>query len=476
MTTQGSTWEIERALRSAATLALLAGALGMVTPAWGTDTVTSGPDAICMQKIFGTPVTNSNKLNCTANDIRLSKAVSASPSTCTRGQKFTLTATFETIVTANARYDAGFFFRTDGGSNARGDGAAASGQCTLTGLVAPGNPNPPSLNLDGDTSGDLNSGTYYIEMTIPDVMCEDTNNNGTLNLPNCTSWHSNQGTFSAIADPFTFNPDTKSKCVCDDTFEVPVQVEAASITVVKSANPTQVPEPGGEVTFGVVVTNTAAIEAVQITAINDDVFGNVGSAANQSVSENTCPGLIGDSLGPGESASCSFKAALAGNFRDEHVNVVTVTVNQTSTNADISGSDDATVDFTDVYTAPTLSKTATATSNCQVDATFSVAVSNNSSIDVLTVNSLTDDRFGNIAQAHAAGNGYEQVVSTTCATGGTIQPLQSYSCGFVGRITSASCGNVSHKNKVTAGVTDDDGTQASPDDEAEVTINAVAIP
>jgi hypothetical protein len=36
-----------------------------------------------------------------------------------RGTTFDLTATFETVVTANARYDAGFFFRIDGGSNAR---------------------------------------------------------------------------------------------------------------------------------------------------------------------------------------------------------------------------------------------------------------------------------------------------------------------------------------------------------------------
>jgi hypothetical protein len=123
---------------------------------------------ICMQKIFGTPVTNSNKVNCTANDIRISRAISVSPSSCVRGTTFDLTATFETVVTANARYDAGFFFRIDGGANARGDGVNATGQCSLSALRPPPPLNPPALDLDGDTSGDLNSGTYNVTYTIPE--------------------------------------------------------------------------------------------------------------------------------------------------------------------------------------------------------------------------------------------------------------------------------------------------------------------
>lgn len=465
----------DHSARHASTRASMAAGLGLLAasiPAWATDVVTN-QGQVCMQKVFGTPVTSSNRLNCTANDIRISRAVSASPSSCTKGTKFDLTATFETIVTANARYDAGFFFRTDGGPNARGDGATASGVCTQSGLRAPNPPNPPALNLDGDTSGDLNSGTYLVTFTIPDVACEDTNNNGMLNLPNCTSWHSNQGTFSSLTDPFTFNPDTKSKCVCDDTFEVPVEVEAATLSVDKSANPTQVPEPGGTVTFTVQVTNTASVESVVISSIIDNVFGDLGTNA-AGFTKNDCPDLIGDTLAAGESASCEFDAGIAGNAGGRHTNTVTVAVTQPSTNQTIEGSDDADVDFTDVYTAPTVSKQALATSNCQVDATFGVVVNNNSTIDDLTVNALTDDKFGNITVAHAAGGGFGQVVSTTCGlTSGnsTIGPLGSFSCSFVGRITSTSC-DFSHTNTVTAGVTDDDGTQTAPTDDAEIVIDA----
>ena len=60
-------------------------------------------------------------------------------------------------MTANARYDAGFFFRTDGGASARGDGTNAVGECSLSALEPRTPANPPTLNLDGDSCGDLNA-------------------------------------------------------------------------------------------------------------------------------------------------------------------------------------------------------------------------------------------------------------------------------------------------------------------------------
>ena len=102
-------------------------------------------------------------------------------------------------MTANARYDAGFFFRIDGGTNARGDGSNATGQCSLSALTPSVS---PALDPgDGDTCGDLNAGTYELTFTIPQVLCQDSDGDGFLNLPNCTSWHSNQGTACDISDP-----------------------------------------------------------------------------------------------------------------------------------------------------------------------------------------------------------------------------------------------------------------------------------
>lgn len=441
------------------------------TTAFSADTGPTITGDVCLQQLFGSPVSNANKLNCTANDIALSQVVSVSPASCTKGTTFDLTATYKINVTANSRYDAGFVFRIDGGANARGDGPNVDGQCSLSGLTPPPPANAPSLNLDGDTCGDLNSGSYNVTFTIPDVECKDTNNNGKLNLPYCTSWHSNQGTACSISEPFSlanapaFKPDTKSKCVCDDNFEVPVTVEAAELSVDKTASPEQVPEPGGEVTYTVKVKNTAAVESLVITTIDDDIYGSLADASNANVSDNTCSALVGQTLAAQATLTCSFKAKVSGNAGDTVTDIVIVCAQQSGITAAACGGDDADVDITDVYEAPSVLKTAQATTNCRIDATYEVVVSNNSSVDVLTLNTLSDDMFGNIAAVQ--GN----VISTTCSVPRNIAKSGNYTCNFTALITDADC-EVTHKNTVTAGTVDDDGATASPTDDATVSVTS----
>jgi hypothetical protein len=457
---------------------VLGGLLFGAQAAYAADSGPTTTGDVCMQHVFGDPVTNSNKLNCTANDIQLSRAISVSPGSCIEGETFTLTATFETIVTANARYDAGFFFRIDGGSNARGDGVNADGTCSLSRLALPAPAGSPALNLDGDTCGDLNAGTYNVTFTIPGVTCvgvPDPQNPGKkiLKLPNCTSWHSNQATSCSINDLQNgFDPDTKSKCVCDDTFTVPVIVEDATLNVVKTAAPTTVPETGGTVTYTVNVTNQASFVSVTIATLVDDIYGNLHTT-NPNVTDNTCPNLVGVVLGPGASTSCSFKAFVSGDTGQTVTDVVEVCVTQNNTGSTICGDDDADVTITDVPSTPSLVKTALSAA-CTVDVTYQVVVNNNSTIDTLTVNSLTDDKFGNITTVHAAGGGFKEVVSTTCATGGTIATSDNYTCSFVGRIdTGTGACSIDHTNRVTGNVTDDDGVNSTPSDTATVTVTTV---
>jgi len=435
-----------------------------------------------MQTVFSgqesEPIPNSVKLNCTANDIRLSKALSVSPTSCTKGAYFTLTATFETIVTANARYDAGFYFNIKGGPNAR----LEDQQCSLSVLTAVPPPGP-ALDLDGDSCGDLNAGTYNLTFTIPGVLCNDSDGDGFLNLPNCTSWHSNSSTLCQQAtanDPYgtlknNADPDTKSKCVCDDTFQVPVKVEEAKLTVVKSASPMSVPETGQEVIYTVQVTNTASIESVEITTVTDDIYGDLTALPSCGVgappptctptgsSFTSCYDLVGVTLGPGDWASCQFKAFVSGNSGQTIRDTAKVCSYQESTQKTVCGDDFADVDILDVFTAPTLTKAAQSAA-CQTDVTYQVTVSNPSTVDTLTVYALTDDKFGDITQAHAAANGFEQVVSTTCVpdsnaatceVSGTILPGGSCTCTFVGRIIDNDC-NFTHTDIATAKTRDGD--------------------
>ncbi len=488
----------------------VSGLLLMAQPASAVSGQTT-PDTVCMQTVFSghtaEPVPNSDKLNCTANDIRLSRALSVSPNTCTSGTHFTLTATFETIVTANARYDAAFFFNTAGGANAR------LGTCSLSRLAAPPPTNSPVLQLDGDTCGDLNAGTYPdpvdgnppgLTFTIPNVLCQDSDGDGFLNLPNCTSWHSNQGTVCSInatinanAPTPSFAPDTKSKCVCDDTFQVPVTVEEAEITVVKSASPATVPETGGAVTYTVQVTNDSLVESVTISSIQDDLYGDLGAISACGVGEPnattpdactfdsnfSCPDLIGVVLAPSGSATCKFQAFVSGDFGTTVTDTVEVCGTQTPNNAAVCDDDDADVGIENVSATPTLAKTAQSAANCQLDATYQVVVSNQSAIDTLTLSTLTDNKFGNIAATHAANTDCgvlatcEQVVSTSCGQASpgpgtlpaTIAQSGNYTCQFVGKIVSTSC-SFTHTDRVTGGVTDDDGVQSSPSGSASVTV------
>lgn len=431
---------------------------------------------ICMQKIFGSPVTSSNKLNCTANDIRLSRATSVDPATCLEGETFDLTATFEVNVTANARYDAAFFFRTDGGPNARGDGTNATGQCSLSALTPSIS---PALDLDGDTCGDLNAGPYSVTFTIEDVKCERAPGTNLLRLPNCTSWHSNHATACNISNAFDFAPDTKSKCVCDDTFTVPVIVETASLTVTKTANPTEVPEPGQTVTYTVSVKNDAQFASVTITKVVDDIYGDVGATCLDGGGQT----LIGQVLAAGATATCTFQGAVTGDAGDSVTDVVEVCGTQSNTGGEVCDDDPATVTVTDVAGTPTLAKSATASAvaacTLTVDVTYTVGISNPSAVDTLTVNSLNDNQFGDITSVQ--GN----VVSTTCVpdanaatcqVGGTIAAASSCSCTFVGRTTggtvSGSTCSYTHADTVTGNVTDDDGVTSTPSDGASVNVSA----
>ena len=119
--------------------------------------------------------------------------------------------------------------------------------------------------------------------------------------------------------------------------------------------------------------------------------------------------------------------------------------------------DDAVVTFYDVYTPPTLTKSVVGAS-CLVDVEYEVVVKNPSDLDTLTVNTLTDDRFGDVTATHAAIDGVpgvEAVTKTDCPPLPVdVGPLGELRCKFTGQIASPTC-NLSHTNEVTSSVKDE---------------------
>jgi hypothetical protein len=267
------------------------------------------------------------------------------------------------------------------------------------------------------------------------------------------------------------------------------------------------------VPYTVLVTNQSAFVDVTISTIDDCIAFDGAENCTQSVDltdtivnpqcqegepslitplctptgVTSCASLVGtvlqETTATPNSAACGFSRFITGNYNDVKKDVVEVCGTQQGTGATVCDDDDAEVTITDISATPTLTKSATAAA-CSVDVTYQVVVSNNSEIDTLTVNSLTDNKFGNIATAHAASEGVEQVVSTTCGqatpSGAGVLPYEiaesgAYSCSFVGRIVDSDC-LLTHNNKVTGSVVDEDGVTGAPEGSTTVIIGAQLNP
>lgn len=92
------------------------------------------------------------------------------------------------------------------------------------------------------------------------------------------------------------------------------------LSVTKEADPTSVAEPGGTVVYSVGVTNHSALsDPVTLTALQDDVYGNLTDATNPDIADSTCA-LV--TIDPGDTYECAFQAEVSGEAGD----VVTDTV------------------------------------------------------------------------------------------------------------------------------------------------------
>ena len=237
----------------------------------------------------------------------------------------------------------------------------------------------------------------------------------------------------------------------DDDATVRITDLASSILVTKTADPTSLPEPGGNASFSVTVKNTSANDSVTITSLSDDVYGNLDG-------KGTCD--VPFTLAPGASYDCSFSGPVSGNAGSSHTDVVTASGTDDDGNP-VSDEDDATVTITDQASSIVVTKSATPTSLPEPggNATFDVTIQNTSAVDSVTISSLTDDVYGSLD-----GKG-------TCDVPQTIAAGASYSCSFSGPV--AGNAGSSHTDVVTASGTDDDGNPVSDEDDATVRITDV---
>jgi hypothetical protein len=91
-----------------------------------------------------------------------------------------------------------------------------------------------------------------------------------------------------------------------------------TVAVQKDAHPTSLPEPGGDFTFDVAVTNTSSSEPVILTRLTDDVYGNLNGSGSCRTGGTIAPG--------GGSYACTFTGSFAGQAGATQTDTVTATV------------------------------------------------------------------------------------------------------------------------------------------------------
>jgi hypothetical protein len=185
----------------------------------------------------------------------------------------------------------------------------------------------------------------------------------------------------------------------------------------------------------------------------------------------TCAALIGTSLAPGASTSCTFELEIPpGTAGDVVTDTIAVTLADDDGN-DTTPTDTEEVPLTDV--APTIVVTKSndpdtvAAPGAEVD--FEVTVEN-TSWEPVTVTSITDAVNGGTPFEVTAVAG--PVVATTCAIGVEIPAGGTYGCTFTLVVASDEAATI--PDEVVATVVDDDGTEATAGDAAVTTVTAVA--
>ena len=209
-----------------------------------------------------------------------------------------------------------------------------------------------------------------------------------------------------------------------------------NIEVTKVADPTTVPETGGEITFTFSVKNKAP-ENFTLTSLTDDKFGDLNG-------QGTCS--VPQTIAAGATYACTIKATLSSDLLKPHTNVVTATGNDPEKHV-TSGTDDATVTFSDVLPNIKVTKsvvpTAIKSSGDYVDYTIRI---DNLSLEAVKITNLVDS-------AIALSDECKNLIGQTIAPKGYLQ------CGV--HLLMYLAPGTTFTNTVTAYGEDNDGNQTS---------------
>jgi len=261
---------------------------------------------------------------------------------------------------------------------------------------------------------------------------------------------------SDLATASGFDDDGNAVSASDDA-TVTISDVPSAIELLKTATPDELDEPGGNVTFSLTVNNLSSVDSVTINNLTDSVFGDLHGRGDCSVPQT---------IAAGNSYSCSFMADLEGEPGAPHLNVATASGVDDDGNP-VSDNDGATVNFSNIAPAATLSKSVSLAT-----VTYSVTVSNDSDAEPLVLSVLEDDKFGNISDV-----GNPLIQSTNCILPQQLEPgdgeaggPDEYTCQFTALVNCSP-----HTNTLTGSVSDNDGSApVTPSGSTTVTLLGAA--
>jgi hypothetical protein len=234
---------------------------------------------------------------------------------------------------------------------------------------------------------------------------------------------------------------------------VEIEPGEAELKLVKIASPAEVPEPGGDVTYTVVIANSSdqgdlSLE-LTVNSLIDDLYGDLNGKGDCALP------IV---LPVGDYTYCSFTEQVTGPVGSEITDTIIATATYREDQV-TSAEAQATTTITDIPSSISVTKTANPSTVLEPgeDVTFSIFIDNTSQVDEVTISSLIDNIHGDL-------NGQGScTMPQTLAAGG-----ESYECEFT--VFVGGPGGTEEIDTVTASGLDDDGIAISGLDQATVAI------
>lgn len=172
--------------------------------------------------------------SCTANDVGLTIVNQAGISAACSSGAISTTVDLRVKLVANQpqRYDLGIFIAQDSGSAISGDNcyhAMVTPTTTFAGQpISLTSGVGPFSDIDGDLCSDIDgAGTEaFYELYSVTIPCDDSDNNGFIEVSACTSWDNNTNT--VCTDVTGAIPGTGAKCNCQ-VLQIPLVPSAVTL-------------------------------------------------------------------------------------------------------------------------------------------------------------------------------------------------------------------------------------------------------